>query len=78
MSLDNVNNLDGISLYNIACLCSRLQEYPKSLSMLEQAVEAGFSNTEAFSTDSDLDPLRGMSEFQALMREVEQRAKSNG
>jgi TolB-like protein/cytochrome c-type biogenesis protein CcmH/NrfG len=64
-------NLDGNSLYNIACLYSDLKEYPDALAMLERGVAAGFSNIEILRTDPDLDPLRAMPEFEKLLREME-------
>jgi hypothetical protein len=33
-------------------------------------VQAGFANVETFRTDTDLDPLRGTTEFEELMKEL--------
>ncbi len=68
-------DLDGNSCYNIACLYARLGDTTNALTMLRRSVSAGFSGVEAFRSDPDLDPLRGMAEFEELMKEVE---ASNG
>ncbi len=66
-------DLDGMSCYNIACLYARLSDTANALTMLRRSVSAGLSMVEAFRTDPDLDPLRGMPEFEALMKELEEK-----
>jgi len=40
--------------------------------MLRGAVEKGFKEIESFKGDPDLDPLRDMPEFQALVKDLEE------
>jgi TolB-like protein/Flp pilus assembly protein TadD len=69
-------NLDGVSLYNIACLYARMGDTADALGALRRSVAAGFRNVELFYTDPDLDGLRGGSptireEFKTLLSELE-------
>jgi adenylate cyclase len=66
-------DLDGFSLYNIACLYARLGESVQALNCLRRSVTAGFSSIETFRHDPDLDPLRGIPEFEELMKELEEK-----
>ena len=46
--------------------------------MLRRSIGKGFQNIEGFRRDPDLDPLRGMLEFEELMKELEEKiAKGN-
>lgn len=65
-------DLDGISLYNIACLYCGLGETGLAVTTLRRSVNAGFVSIEMFRTDHDLDPLRELPEFKQLMRQLEQ------
>jgi adenylate cyclase len=63
--------LDGHALYNLACLFVDLAELRVALQVLQQSVDRGFSNIEDFRHDPDLDPLRELPEFKALLRRLE-------
>ncbi|MEI8134136.1 MAG: TIR domain-containing protein [bacterium] len=69
--LSAVESLDGIALYNLACLYLHLQDSDRGMAMLQRSVEKGFRSIETFRRDPDLDPLRGREEFEALLRELE-------
>jgi adenylate cyclase len=66
-------DLDSSSLYNIACLYARIGDSVQALNCLRRAIGAGFREVEAIRRDSDIDPLRGMPEFEALIKELEQK-----
>jgi tetratricopeptide (TPR) repeat protein len=66
--IENVK--DGNSLYNVACLQVDLGDLNGSLATLRRAIDAGFRNAETFERDSDLDPLRGMEEFEKMKEEL--------
>jgi adenylate cyclase len=66
-----VDTLDGQTLYNLACNYLNLQEPDIGLACLQKAIAKGFQYLEAFKADSDLDPLRGRPEFEALIRKLE-------
>src|SRR5665213_383609 len=53
-------DLDGSSLYNIACLYASINDKAHALEALRRSVAAGFKNVETFLMDPDLDGLRGM------------------
>ena len=63
-------NLDGVSLYNIACIYARMNDEVRSMAILRRSVSAGFRNIEMIRTDPDLDPLRGRKDFNELMAEL--------
>lgn len=62
--------------YNLACTYVRRGERKRALAALRRAVDSGFRNAERMQTDEALAPLRGEPEFQALLRTVEERARS--
>jgi adenylate cyclase len=66
--IENVK--DGNSLYNVACLQADLGDLDASIGTLRRAVDAGFRNAESFQRDHDLDPLRGMKEFEKMVEEL--------
>jgi hypothetical protein len=70
-------NADGNTIYNGACIIARQGEHKKALAALAKVVEKGFTNLEAFRSDPDLDGLRGMLEFEELMKKLEEK-KSEG
>ena len=60
---------DALVLYNVACVYTQLGEYDKALDCLEQSDTAA-SSSEALNwieNDPDLDPLRDLPRFQALL-----------
>lgn len=63
-------DLDGNSLYNIACLYASMNDTEHALEMLRRSVAAGFSGIEIFRTDPDLDPLREREDFKVLMAQL--------
>ena len=65
---------DALVLYNVACAYTQLGEYEKALDCLEQSDTAA-SSSEALNwieNDPDLDPLRDMPRFQALLGKLDQ------
>jgi len=64
-------DLDGVSLYNVGCIYSRLGDFATAFQVLGRALDVGFSNFELFHNDPDLSPLRSMDEFHALLKRVE-------
>jgi beta-lactamase regulating signal transducer with metallopeptidase domain/tetratricopeptide (TPR) repeat protein len=56
------------SAYNAACGYSLSGDTNNALIWLEKAIEAGFDDADHFASDSDLDPLRGDSRYQALVK----------
>jgi tetratricopeptide (TPR) repeat protein len=64
-------NLDGSTLYNIACLYAKCGEAEDAMKYLERTVEGGFRQIEPFLTDPDLEPLRGRADFAKLLRQLE-------
>jgi tetratricopeptide (TPR) repeat protein len=69
--LEATEGLDGVPLYNLACLYLREGDQASGIRALRKSVEHGFSGTEAFRRDPDLAPLRGTAEFEELMKELE-------
>jgi adenylate cyclase len=64
-------SLDAAAQYNLACLFTDLHDNAKALEMLQRCVERGFSNIELFLHDPDLDPLRELPEFKAVLSKME-------
>ncbi|MFQ5929504.1 MAG: tetratricopeptide repeat protein, partial [Acidobacteriota bacterium] len=54
-------------LYNVACVYSNSGEVEEAIDCLEKALKVGFAHKEWIENDSDLDPLRTHSRFQALL-----------
>ena len=71
--LSSIESLDGIALYNLACLYLLLQDPVRGMAMLRRSVEKGFSAIIAFHRDPDLDPLREREDFKALVKELEEK-----
>jgi len=62
------------SIYNAACARSLQGDKPAALTLLQQAVEAGFADPKHIDEDDDLDAIRGEPGFRqirALARELE-------
>ena len=60
-------SLDGFSLYNIACLQVKLLDFDGAIHSLTRARDIGFASMDVIRSDTDLDPLRGMPEFEKLV-----------
>ncbi len=54
--------------YNLACLHSVNGSSKKALEWLEKALQKGMQDIEHMKVDSDLDPIRNLPEFKALMK----------
>jgi TolB-like protein/Tfp pilus assembly protein PilF len=61
---------DSGVLYNVACTYAKAGETDDALRCLEQAVQNGFGHREWLENDSDLDPLRADSRFEALKKRL--------
>lgn len=68
----------GHSLYNIACALSLNGDAAGSLGYLQKAVDAGFSDFERMSSDSDLKLVREESAFKELIEVQRTRMQSAG
>lgn len=58
---------DPCTLYNVACAYATAGLLDDSLDCLEEAVRVGKLNTDWLVHDPDMDPLRGLARFQAIM-----------
>lgn len=58
--------VEGIALYNLACAWSLKKETDKAIGFFEQAVEAGYDDSEIIDGDSDLDNIRSDSRFESI------------
>jgi len=56
-----------ITLYNLACIESRLQNIPAALNYLEQSLQKGYKNLDHINTDTDLENLRNHEAFKELI-----------
>jgi len=68
---------DGATHYNAACCAALAQDYARSMSLLERAVELGYGNIEWLLNDNDLVPLHGEPRFRKLVERLEGR-RSDG
>jgi len=59
---------DPMLLYNVACVYSKLGRTDDALAALEQAVDRGYGDRGWMEHDSDLDPLRETSRYQAIVK----------
>ena len=58
---------NAVTLYNLACVNARQSEPEQSITYLERAAAAGFTDFTLIGRDPDLDPLRELPRFQALI-----------
>ena len=72
-SLESTEGLDGMALYNLACLYLDEDDPVSGMRVLRKSVERGFRHIESFRLDPDLASLRGMPEFEKLMKELEEK-----
>jgi len=61
---------DPSVLYNVACVYSLLGEAEKAIDCLEKAINNGFGFKQWIEHDSDLDSLRDIPRFQALVKKL--------
>jgi tetratricopeptide (TPR) repeat protein len=54
--------------YNMACVLARMNRVEASLTQLKLAIANGYANRNQLETDRDLDSLRRIPEFQALLK----------
>lgn len=59
---------DPMLLYNVACNYAQLGRVDDALGALEQAVDRGYGDKAWMQHDSDLDPLRETSRYQAVLQ----------
>ena len=59
---------DSMILYNVACVYSHARELDLALDCLEKSVAGGMAHMEWIENDSDLDPLRELPRFKALLQ----------
>jgi adenylate cyclase len=58
---------DPVMLYNLTCLYTRLEEYPRAVDTLRQAIAIGYANFAWMKHDPDLSRLRDRDDYKALM-----------
>ncbi len=75
--LRDKQDLDANSLFNMGCLYARLNDPERALEAIRRSVAAGFAGSDYFLADPDLDSLRGMPEFQELVRGLEAQQEAN-
>lgn len=61
---------DSVILYNLACLYVKCGKHSDAIRMLRRALETGFSNRKLLHSDPDLDPLRDLPEFEAILKKL--------
>lgn len=68
-TLASIDTLDGQACYNLACVFIRAHDLTTGLELIRRAIRNGLQDFEGLALDHDLDPLRGMPEFEELMKE---------
>ena len=63
---------ESMVLYNVACICAKLGNVEKSLSCLEDAVDAGLTLKGWIVNDSDLESVRSDPRYHALVRRLDE------
>ena len=61
---------EPVVLYNVACFYAHAGDKDRALELLESAVEKGWGDKAWLETDSDLDSLRDLPRFQAILDRV--------
>lgn len=59
---------DPVMLYALACIYASINELDEALDHLERAVDNGFTHIQWIKQDSYLNPIRGCSRFQTLVK----------
>jgi adenylate cyclase len=62
---------EPVVLYNVACFYAHAGDKDRSLELLESAVDKGWGDKAWLETDSDLDSLRDLPRFQALLDRID-------
>jgi serine/threonine protein kinase/Flp pilus assembly protein TadD len=65
---------EAMLLYNVACIRALAGELDGALDVLERALEAGMSHRNWIEHDSNLDALRGLPRFQAIVSKLDRPA----
>ena len=60
------------SYYDAACLYSQMDNKQKALEYLEKSLELGYRRFAHIERDQDMDPIRDMEEFKALILKYKQ------
>jgi tetratricopeptide (TPR) repeat protein len=71
--LSLIETLDGGSLYNLACLYINCNSPSRGMEHLRRSVTKGYRDINAFRRDPDLALLRDTPEFEALVKELEEK-----
>jgi tetratricopeptide (TPR) repeat protein len=66
-------HLDGITLYNLACFYMNEHLPEKAMPVLRLSFEHGYCDPDDIRRDPDLFSLHGQSEFEALLKEMEEK-----
>lgn len=69
-------SLDSTSYYNLACLYLKCGDLKTGLVLLRRTIDAGYRHLEDFLHDTDLDPLRGIPEFEEIIKEMEKKIET--
>ena len=64
------NQDEPVVLYNVACFHAHAGDKERAMELLERAVDKGWGDKAWLETDSDLDSLREMPRFQALLNQI--------
>jgi len=62
---------EPVVLYNVACFYTHAGDTDRALELLESAVDKGWGDKAWLETDSDLNPLRELPRFQALLQQID-------
>ena len=71
--LEVTEGLDGVALYNLACIYLKESDHASGIRTLRKSIERGIRNIDDFRRDPDLAPLRGTPELEELMKELEEK-----
>jgi TolB-like protein len=66
-------DLDGFACFILACLYLKISGAAKGFAILRRSVEKGFQDIDLFRHTPYLDSLRGLPEFEELMKELEEK-----
>lgn len=66
------------SYYDASCLYARMGNKQKALEYLEKSLELGYRRFAHIERDQDMDPIRDMEEFKALIRKYNKQSDENG
>jgi adenylate cyclase len=75
MPLLQKQTIDGVSFYNMACIFLRQNDATHAMEALRRSLSSGFKNIEVLRFDPDINALRGTTDFEKLMKEVEEEQK---